>query len=119
MNCKVTIFGAKDAESVNSLGDLSVKGDSFTLAYTMAGDKCLMSGNVTTISQSRRGSLNTDATFSKGKRTAFVLSGGELSGEIPLKTLFLEVSFEGGLKVKIDYELGGARINLRLSAKYI
>ena len=119
MNCKVLIDGAEDAGKVVSEGDLTVDERGFTLAYTIDGDNCLLTGRGGTVTQSRRGSLNTDATFVKGRRTAFVLSGGELSGEIPLITRSMEVSVQGGLKLNIEYELGGAKINLRLTADYI
>ena len=119
MNCRVVILGAEGAGKVESFGHLSVDGDKFSLAYTIAGDNCLLEGNRRTLTQSRRGSLNTDATFSEGKRTAFILSGGELSGEIPIIPHSLEVDSKRGLKVKIDYDLGGAEIDLRLFAEYI
>ena len=116
MNCKVTISGA-EGENVTSFGDLSYSKNGFCLAYKIAGDSCVLSVCGGTVTQSRRGSVNTDITFSKGKNTICMLLSGELTGSIPVKTVDLyAVKTDSGAIVKIVYFLGGVKINLNLSA---
>lgn len=117
MNCKVTIYGSKDAEAVFSEGELKFYESGFELNYKIGEDRCSLVANGGTVTQSRRGSINTDITFSKGKNTVCMLLSGELTGSIPVKTTALEViKNQNGAEVYIDYFLGGARIILKLTA---
>lgn len=123
MNCKVVISGATDAETVKTSGDLVPETGGragFRLTYTINGDNCLLVCRGSTVTQSRRGRVNTDITFARGKNTVCMLLSGELTGSVPVKTLRLESSLtEQGAELVIDYFLGGAQISLRLWAEYI
>lgn len=117
MLCKVTIKGAEDAEEVYSDGELSFTNNGFDLDYFIAGDRCSFSVRGATATQSRRGKVNTDITFVKGKNTVCMLLSGELTGSIPVKTTDLNiVKGEDGVSVTIQYFLGGAKIYLSLTA---
>lgn len=117
MNCKVTIYGSRDADAVFSDGELVFDGRGFELKYNIGEDRCCLSYSGGTVTQSRRGNVNTDITFARGKNTICMLLSGELTGGVPVKTEFLSVvQSDGGVEVYIDYYLGGARINLNLSA---
>ena len=118
MNCKITLKGSDDVGAVECAGDLEITPDGFELKYPLDGDSCVISCRNGTITQTRRGSLDIDVTFVKGRRTVCVIGGGELSGEIPVETQTLKYTTEGGLKVNIIYELGGATVNLNLNAEY-
>ena len=116
MNCKVTICGA-DGESVTSSGDLQYCKYGFDIAYKISEDNCILSVRGGTITQSRKGSVNTDITFSKGKSTTCMLFSDGLTGNIPVKTLDLYAAkTENGAVVKITYFLDGTKISLNLSA---
>ena len=117
MNCKVTIYGSTDADAVFSDGELKFYKNGFELKYHIGDDRCSLAANGGTVTQSRRGDVNTDITFSKGKNTVCMLLSGELTGSIPVQTNCLEVTADSrGAEVYIDYYLGGARINLKLTA---
>lgn len=117
MLCNVTIKGAKDAEEVYSEGELTYVKNGFDLNYTIAGDRCSFSVRGITATQSRRGNVNTDITFVKGKNTICMLLSGELTGSVPVKTIALDViKAEDGVSVTIEYFLGGAKIFLSLTA---
>lgn len=117
MLCNVTIKGSKDAEEINSKGELTFTNNGFDLNYSIAGDRCLLSARGTTVTQSRRGSVEMDITFAKGKNTICMLLSGELTGGIPVKTTALDiVKAEDGVSVTIEYFLGGAKIFLSLTA---
>lgn len=117
MICQVTIVGSKGAGEVVTSGELTFDKYGFELKYEIDGDRCVLSAYRSTVTQSRRGNFNTDITFSKGKDTVCMLLSGELTGSIPVKTTRLDIlKSEYGVTVSIDYFLGGAKINLRLSA---
>ena len=117
MLCKVTIKGAEDAEEVHSKGELTFTKNGFDLNYSISGDNCVLSVRGTTVTQSRRGNVNTDITFVKGKNTICMLLSGELTGSIPVKTTDLNVAKgEDGVAVTMQYFLGGAKIFLSLTA---
>lgn len=117
MLCNVTIKGAEDAEEVYSEGELTYVNNGFDLNYFIAGDRCALSVRGATVTQSRRGSINTDITFAKGKNTICMLISGELTGGIPVKTTALDVvKAEDGVSVTMIYFLGGAKIFLSLTA---
>lgn len=117
MLCNVTVKGSKDAEEVHSTGELSFTNNGFDLNYSIAGDSCAFSVRGTTVTQSRRGSINTDITFVNGKNTICMLLSGELTGSIPVKTTDLNViKGEDGVAVTLQYFLGGAKIFLSLTA---
>lgn len=117
MLCNVKIRGAEDAEEVTSQGELTFVKNGFDLNYFIDGDSCALSVRGTTVTQSRRGGLNTDITFVKGKNTICMLLSGELTGSIPVKTTFLNIEQgDGGAAITMEYFLGGAKIYLSLSA---
>lgn len=117
MLCNVKIKGAEDAEEINSSGELAFVKNGFDLNYFISGDSCALSVRGATVTQSRRGSLNTDITFVKGKNTICMLLSGELTGSIPVKTTALDiVQGEDGVAVTMEYFLGGAKIYLSLTA---
>lgn len=117
MLCNVKISGSKDAEEVISSGELEFNGKGFDLRYEIAGDSCFLSARGSTVTQSRRGNVNTDITFKKGSDTVCMLLSGELTGSVPVKTVYLKTDVdEDGVAVAIDYFLGGAKIFLRLTA---
>lgn len=120
MLCKVIIKGAEDAEEVYSEGELSFTNNGFDLDYFIADDRCSFSVRGATVTQSRRGNVNTDITFVKGKNTICMLLSGELTGSIPVKTTALDIiKGEDGVSVTIQYFLGGAKIYLSLTAVLI
>lgn len=120
MLCNVTIKGAEDAEEVNTQGELTFTNNGFDLNYSIAGDSCILTARGSTITQSRRGSVNTDITFAKGKNTICMLLSGELTGSIPVKTTALDVTKrEDGVVITMEYLLGGAKIFLSLTAVVI
>ena len=117
MLCDVTISGSKDAEKIRSKGELTYYDNGFELRYKIAEDRCVLTARGSTVTQSRRGDINTDITFNKGKSTVCMLLSGELTGSIPVRTCDLKiVKGECGVNVSIDYFLGGAKILLRLTA---
>lgn len=117
MYCNVTIKGAEGTGDIFSPGDITFTDNGFYLTYSIAKDKCVLSARGSTITQSRRGKLNTDITFVKNKRTVCMLLSGELTGDIPVNTLSLNIEKgEWGVKVNIVYMLAGAKIDLRLAA---
>lgn len=117
MLCKVTIKGAEDADEVCSTGELTFINNGFDLNYSIAGDNCALSVRGATVTQSRRGSINTDITFVKGKNTICMLLSGELTGSIPVKTTALNiVKGKNGVSLTMQYFLGGAKIFLSLTA---
>ena len=117
MLCKVTLKGAEDAEEVHSKGELTYVKNGFDLNYQISGDRCALSVRGTTVTQSRRGNVNTDITFVKGKNTVCMLLSGELTGSIPVKTTALDIiKGEDGVSVTMQYFLGGAKIFLSLTA---
>ena len=117
MLCNVYIKGAEDAEEINSPGELTFVNNGFDLNYSITGDSCAFSVRGTTVTQSRRGSVNTDITFVKGKNTICMLLSGELTGSIPVKTTALDIiKNDDGVAVIIEYFLGGAKIYLSLTA---
>ena len=118
MNCVVSLYGADGVEK-KSRGNLTTDGGSFYLAFEMDGDSAVLEGNKTRIAEARRGKLETDITFFVGRRTACVLGGGELTVEIPVFTRGISLDLSDGLKLIIDYELGGAKIILNATAEYI
>lgn len=118
MLCNVTIKGAEDAEEVQSSGELTFVKNGFDLNYFIAGDSCALSCRGATVTQSRRGNLNTDITFVKGKNTICMLLSGELTGSVPVKTTQLNVQkSEDGVALTMEYYLGGAKIYLSLAAR--
>lgn len=117
MLCNVKLKGAEDTEEVSSQGELTLTDNGFDLRYSIAGDSCILSARGATLTQSRRGSINTDITFVKGKNTICMLISGELTGSIPVKTTALNVKkHENGVSVAMEYFLGGAKIFLSLTA---
>ncbi len=117
MNCKVTIYGSNDSGAVHSDGELRFCGSGFELKYFIGEDRCSLVAAGGTVTQSRRGEVDMDITFAKGKNTVCMLLSGELTGSIPVRTEALVIrKSEAGVDVYIDYFLGGAKINLRLSA---
>lgn len=117
MICKVTLKGADDTETVYSEGDIEFTPNGFDLSYFISNDRCVLSARGATVTQSRRGEVNTDITFAKGKSTICMLLSGELTGSIPVETTDLDIiKGSKGVQVKIDYFLGGAKIKLRLTA---
>lgn len=117
MLCNVKIKGAEDAEEVSSEGELNFVKNGFDLDYHIAGDNCALSVRGATVTQSRRGSFNTDITFVKGKNTICMLLSGELTGSIPVKTTALDITCgEDGVSVTMEYFLGGIKIYLSLKA---
>ena len=117
MLCDVTISGSKDAEKIICMGELEFDNKGFELRYNIAEDRCVLTARASTVTQSRRGDINTDITFTKGRDTVCMLLSGELTGSIPVKTTYLKIDKAAdGVAVAIDYFLGGAKILLRLTA---
>lgn len=119
MKCKIKICGA-DGKVFTSLGTLEYSADGFDIHYFIEGDRCVLSSRGTTVTQSRRGSVNSDITFSKNSETVCMLLSGELTGSIPIKTVELHAArMEKGAAVEIVYFLGGGKINLNLTAEWV
>ncbi len=119
MNCKITICGA-DGKIFTSFGSLEYTDVGFDIDYSIDGDRCVLSSRGTTVTQSRRGAVNNDITFSENSETVCMLLSGELTGSIPVKTVELYVErTEKGAAVKIIYFLGGGKIRLNLSAELL
>lgn len=119
MNCNVFLSGSADVPAVVTEGDLEICGSGFYLTYTLGGDNCALSAKRGVVTQSRRGGVNTDITFVRGKNSVCMLLSGELTGSVPVYTSALEIKTgERGAELFIDYRLGGAHINLNLSATY-
>lgn len=116
MVCDVIVWGA-DGGDIRSVGELVYTASGFDLDYTMGGDNCRFSVRGDSVSQSRRGNVNTELSFRRDRETACILLTGELTGSIPVKTVSLDiVCGEEGVSADIVYYLGGAKINLKLSA---
>ncbi len=119
MNCKITICGA-DGKIFTSFGSLEYTDVGFDIDYSIDGDRCFLSSRGTTVTQSRRGAVNNDITFSKNSETVCMLLSGELTGSVPVKTVELYAErTEKGAAVKIVYFLGGGKIRLNLSAELL
>lgn len=117
MLCNVSIKGAEGSEEVTCQGELDFVKNGFDLTYKIAEDRCVLSLRGGTVTQSRRGSIDTDITFAKGKNTICMLLSGELTGSIPVKTVGLDViTGDNGVALTIEYFLGGAKIILNLTA---
>lgn len=120
MLCEVSINGSEDAEPIRCIGELTLDNKGFELRYNMAEDRCVLTARGSTVTQSRRGDVNTDITFTKGRDTVCMLLSGELTGSIPVRTIRLNADrSEDGVAIAIDYFLGGAKILLRLTARAI
>ena len=118
MKCYVTIRGSRDSEEVRSDGEITFDDRGFEVKYSILGDRCSFAVRGNAVTQSRRG-VNTDITFVEGRDTVCMLLSGELTGSIPVKTVLLEIlSTATERTVNIDYYLGGAEINLRLTAHF-
>lgn len=118
MDCYVTINGARGSEEIHTEGRLEFNNGGFTLNYTIAQDNCAIVCRGGTLTQSRRGDVNTDITFSNGKPTVCMLYSGELTGSVPVKTTQMRVvTEERGVKIYLSYFLGGASIVLNLTAQ--
>lgn len=119
MNCKITICGA-DGKIFTSFGSLEYTDVGFDIDYSIDGDRCVLSSRGTTVTQSRRGAVNNDITFSENSETVCMLLSGELTGSVPVKTVELYAErTEKGAAVKIVYFLGGGKIRLNLSAELL
>ena len=117
MLCNVTISGSKDADVIRCKGELEIDDKGFVLRYNIAEDRCVLTAHGCTVTQSRRGDVNTEITFAKGRDTVCMLLSGELTGSIPVKTTYLKIDKGAdGVALSIDYFLGGANILLRLTA---
>lgn len=119
MNCNVFLHGAEGSPGVLTEGELEIYGNGFYLKYTIDGDDCALHAKGGTVTQSRRGRVNTDITFRRGKRTVCMLLSGELTGSIPVDTGEMEVVTGGhGAELFINYRLGGAAVQLNLKALF-
>lgn len=117
MKCVVTIDNGIDGESVSE-GLMEISADSFNVKYKFGGDDCELlysDGNVTHV---RRGSVNLNLKFSRGKRTLGSLCYGGHTGVFPVFTGRMSVNTcESGLEVMLSYVCTGESKKLYIKAE--
>lgn len=119
MKCKIYIKGAKEGGEILTYGDLIPSPVGFTVNYAIDGDECSVKYDGKLISQTRRGALDIDITFKKGKTTVCRLYSGELSGETPVFTNELDAAVtKDGARLYVDYLFCGEAVKLIFSAEY-
>lgn len=118
MNCKVIVSsGSGRGGAFSSQGKLQIEENGFCLNYKIEGDSCSLSYDGKTLMQKRSGNVCIEMSFVKGEQTECLIGEGGLSGSMPVFTNSLSVvSGKGGVKVKINYDCGGERVDLILTA---
>jgi len=118
MNCKVIISRGKErGGEFASQGNLQTCEKGFRLDYRIESDGCTLLYDGKTLKQNRRGNANIEMTFTEGEETFCTLGEGGLCGTMPVYTDVLAVTRgRGGVKVKLNYECGGERVDLVLTA---
>ena len=119
MKCEVVVNGA-DGRKSTSAGEIEIYNDGFDLDYFISDDRCRTSVRNGVMTYSRRGNTDIDLTLARGRNTVCVLLSGELTGNVPVRTVYLDWSCDGvSAAVKAEYYLGGARITVDIAARIL
>ena len=120
MKCRVVFDNGRADGRFSSEGELNCDGNAFSLEYVLDGDKCRLCYRGGILTQRRCGKVNLDRSFSENAETGCIIKDGDASGRIDIFTGKLNaVTDEGGVKVFVDYTLGGERNTLRISAEAV
>lgn len=121
MKCLVKVFGGNDrGGEYKSDGGIEFTDSGFRLLYELNGDKCELNFDGKTVKQTRQGAFSAEMIFAEGRQTDCKFRDGGYEGVLPVYTKKIALKKSGlNIKLLLDYECGGERAKLDLSAEII